>query len=276
MHDLLPCGGGRIKQGERTARSAPLVRARHLVVVDLNGDPGPTPHLQRLLNSFDHAHALVAHVRHIDAFITGCHLGEGHDLGHALPGAVTDDHQRPLGAGDGLDRLLLTDNPLMKPVFEHQQFGPLSLHEPGHRNPGPGTDHLGNLLGTDFPPQEPLGGLVSCLPPLLLTALLVKPLSQRFPLDVELVERLIERLLDRLPRRLPLLDLGARLLELSLYRIKLLPEFLDAAHAALLGLPLLAETGERLAKVGRFRLDLRKPVLRVLLGFLGQLPARQL
>ena len=74
-----------------------------------------------------------------------------------------------------LHRLLLADHPLVEPVFEHQELGPLGLHEPRHRDPGPGAHHLRDLLGAHLPPQEPLAAGLHRVLALFLAPLLLQP-----------------------------------------------------------------------------------------------------
>ena len=75
-------------------------------------------------------------------------------LGSCRPGAAAAD-----GVGHGLDRLVLVDQPLVDPLFEHQQLGPLGLHHPRHGDAGPGADDLGDLLGPDLLAQQAAPGV---------------------------------------------------------------------------------------------------------------------
>ena len=182
------------------------------------------------------------------------------------------------GVAHRLDRLVLADHPLVEPLFEHEQLRPLRLHQPRHRNPGPGTHDLGDLLGTNLATQQPLrrrGPLRSGLLRLPLRALLLQPLLQSLSLHIEFIELLVELFANRLPRRLTVLDLHARLVECELHLFELLPHLLRAAHAALLRLPLLPEAGQLLSQLGRLRFDLDEPFLGMLLRLLRQLPRRQ-
>ena len=164
----------------------------------------------------------------------------------------------------------------MKPLLEHEQLGPLGLHEPRHRDAGPGAHDLRDLLGAHLAAQEPLAARLGCVFALFFGALLLEPLLQLLPLHVELVEPLIHLLADGLARGLPILDLHAGLVEGELHLVELLPQFLRAADAALLRFPLLPQVGELPAELGRFLLDLGEPLLRVLLRLLGELPGREL
>ena len=177
------------------------------------------------------------------------------------------------GVAHRLDRLLLPHHPLVEPLLEHEQLGPLGLHQPRHGDAGPGADDLGDLLGADLAAQQPLRGRLARL---LLGPLLLQSLLQGLPLHVELVEFLVHLLADELPGGLPLLDLHAGLVERQLHRLELLAQFLGAAHAALLRFPLLSQVGELLPQPDRLRFDLRQPLLGMLLGLLGELPGREL
>jgi hypothetical protein len=182
------------------------------------------------------------------------------------------------GIAHRLDRLVLADHPLVQPLLEHEQLRPLRLHQPRYGNSSPRAYDLGDLLGTDLATQKPLGRgcpLPGPLLGLLLRAFLLQPLLQRLPLHVEFVKLLVEILANRLPRCLSVLDLHARLVERELHLFELLPHLLRTAHAALLGLPLLAEAGQFLPQASRLLLDFNESFLGVLLRLLGQLPRSQ-
>ena len=99
---------------------------------------------------------------------------------------------------------------------------------------------------------------------------------QLLALHVELIQLLVKVFRHRLPGGLPLLDLDAHLVEGELGLVELLAQLLGAAHAELLGLPLLAKVGELLAERRRFLLDFHEPLLGVLFGLLGELAGSEL
>ena len=87
-------------------------------------------------------------------------------------------------------------------------------------------------------PVQALGRGLARVLPLFIRALLFQPLLKRLSLDVEFVQLLVEVFAHGLARGLPLLDLHAGLVEGELHLVELLSQFLGAAHAHLLGLPL--------------------------------------
>ena len=56
----------------------------------------------------------------------------------------------PDGVGDGLDGLVLADDPLVQPVLHLDQLGRLALHQAVDRDAGPGRDDLGDVVGRDL------------------------------------------------------------------------------------------------------------------------------
>ena len=62
-------------------------------------------------------------------------------LGVLQPGPGTADR-----LGDGLDGILLADDPLVQLVFHAQQPGGLGLGQLEHRDTGPVTQHLSDLV----------------------------------------------------------------------------------------------------------------------------------
>ena len=66
-------------------------------------------------------------------------------LGILQPGAGTPDR-----LGDGLDGVLLADDPLVDLVLHAQQPSGLLLGQLEHRDAGPVAEHLGDLLVVDL------------------------------------------------------------------------------------------------------------------------------
>ena len=54
------------------------------------------------------------------------------------------------GVGHGLHSRLLTDHAMAEFALHAQQLGRLALQQPPGRNPGPGRDHGGDVVGGDF------------------------------------------------------------------------------------------------------------------------------
>ncbi len=84
-------------------------------------------------------------------------------LGLADTGRAQEDEaaQRPVrilqagagaanGVGDGLNRFVLADHPLMQALFHVDELLDLALHQPADRNVGPLADDLGDILLVDF------------------------------------------------------------------------------------------------------------------------------
>jgi len=179
------------------------------------------------------------------------------------------------GVGHGLDRFVLADHPLVQPLFEHQQLGPLGFHHATHGHAGPRADHLGDLFGTDFLAQQPPAGLGRAVGALLRLGLFQMP-RQLLLLHVELVQLLEGRFVDQLAGRLVFLDHGRLLLVLVLGLFQSAADLGHVAQAQLLAFPLLAEAGQATSQLGHLFVDLGQPLLGMLFGLVLQLPGRQL
>ena len=67
------------------------------------------------------------------------------------------------GIRHGVDRFVLADDPLMQPLFQHEQLGLLGFEHAADGNAGPGADDLGDfVLGHFLAQQPPLGCLLGC------------------------------------------------------------------------------------------------------------------
>ncbi len=89
--------------------------------------------------------------------------GEDERTGRTLrvlqAGAGTPDR-----LGDGLDGVLLADDPLVQLVFHPQQAGGLGLGQLEHRDTGPVAQHLGDLLVVDLGDHVEIPGAPLLLP----------------------------------------------------------------------------------------------------------------
>ena len=56
----------------------------------------------------------------------------------------------PDGVGHGLDRLVLADDALVEPLLHLDELLELALHQLRDRDPGPGGDDLGDVVGGDL------------------------------------------------------------------------------------------------------------------------------
>ena len=201
-------GVGEIHGASLTVGDAPVVEdlqhhVEHIGVgllhlVEQDHGVGPAPHrFGELPTGFvadvagrcadQPAHGVLLHVlRHVDAHhgliaveqavgqcfgqLRFAHTGRSEEqeagdgaVGIAQTGSGTLD-----GIGDGSHRLVLADHPLVKIILQLQQFLHLALHQPGHRDPGPFGDHLGNVVFADFFSQQALVGTVLLGDPRLL------------------------------------------------------------------------------------------------------------
>ncbi len=71
--------------------------------------------------------------------------GEDERAGRAL-GVLQAGAGTPDGLADGLDGVLLADDPLVQLIFHAQQARGLGLGQLVHRDAGPVAQHLGDLL----------------------------------------------------------------------------------------------------------------------------------
>ena len=123
---------------------------------------------------------LLAELAHVDA--DDGLLAVEHDLGQGLAqlgfadagGAEEEERADRAVAGpagrcgcggrrcaDGGDRLVLADDPLVQPLFHHEQLGLLGFEHAADGNAGPGADDLGDFVLGHFLAEEPLFGWAS-------------------------------------------------------------------------------------------------------------------
>ena len=57
--------------------------------------------------------------------------------------------------GDGLDRLVLADDPLVEPLLHVDELGLLALHEARHGDAGPGRHDARDVVGIDLLLEQP-------------------------------------------------------------------------------------------------------------------------
>ena len=69
------------------------------------------------------------------------------------------------GVGDGVDRLVLADHPLVQLLFHAQQLVPLAFEHLVDGNAGPARDHRGDVLGRDLFLHAAAAAAARCSPP---------------------------------------------------------------------------------------------------------------
>ena len=137
----------------------------------------------------------------------------------------------PQGVGHRLDGGLLAHDAPVQALLHVDELGDLALHEPRHRDAGPATDDLGDVLGRDLLLEE--------------AGVAVGALLGRGEAPLELGDLAVAQLGRTLQVGLALgaLGLAVRLLEALL-------DLLDADDGVLLGLPLRLHAVGGLAQLG--------------------------
>ncbi len=167
----------------------------------------------------------------------------------AEPGPGASD-----GVGHGLDRLVLADDAAVEPLLHLHELLELALHQLRDRDPGPGRDDLGDVVGRDLLAEERARALERGER----RGLLLEPLLERGQrLVLELRRGLVVGL------ALGLLDPDLELLELGLRGA-------DRRDRRLLRLPALLQRAGLLLEVGQLLLERGEARLRGVVGLLAE------
>ena len=186
------------------------------------------------------------------------------------------------GVGHGGDGFVLTDDALVQPFFEHQQFGPFGFEHAADRDAGPGADDFGDFVGADFLAEEAarLSGTADAIGGFLFLLGFFAPEASTFFSSVlrslSRVEKLLIQILaHRHAGRLVFFDLRVELADFVLDRVEPFAGLLHVAQAELFGFPLFAEAGQLLAEFLNFLLNFGAAFDGVFFGFLGELAIGQ-